>query len=155
MIDEYGVVVQDKGGKLAIEIGAEGSCAACPVHDNCYQNGNVLWVPRSEEIGSGHLRIGDHVHFTVANASVLKVSALVYGVPLVAVLAGIAVGYLWLFRSFAENPRVGMSVLIAAALFVLSGVFISRLDKAMKSRMVYSVERLRAGREETAHPIES
>lgn len=142
MIDEYGVVVEEQDGKIAVEVGAEGSCEACPVRNACYQNGTIVWIPRNEESGALAVRRGDHVHFTVENTSVLKVSALVYGVPLVAVLAGILGGYLWLFRALPENPRVGLSFLVAVALFVLSGFLIVRIDRRSKERLVYTVRRI-------------
>lgn len=139
MIDEYGIVTQSAGGKLAIKVISPGSCDSCPIHDNCYSSGQVVWVPRREG-----LRVNDHVHFSITNASVLKISALVYGVPLLGVLGGIILGYLLLFRSLADDPRILSAVGLGVILFLAAGFLVSKLDAKLKDRLSYSVVRANA-----------
>jgi positive regulator of sigma E activity len=139
MIDEYGIVTQTAGGKLAVKVISPGSCDSCPIHDNCYSSGKVVWLPRQEGI-----EVNDHVHFSISNASVLKVSALVYGVPLLGVMGGIILGYLLFFRSLADDPRTLASVGLGVILFLAGGFLVSRLDASLKKRLSYNVVRAKA-----------
>jgi positive regulator of sigma E activity len=136
MIDEYGIVTKISAGKLAIRITAPGTCESCPIHDNCYTSGKVIWVPKQEGIG-----INDHVRFSITNTSVLKLTALVYGIPLAAVLGGILLGYLWFFRTFGSDPRILASVGLGVFLLLLAGFGISKLDRLIGKRLAYKVVR--------------
>ncbi|HUX19632.1 MAG TPA: SoxR reducing system RseC family protein [Spirochaetia bacterium] len=147
MIDEYGIVTRTAGGKLAVKVISPGSCDSCPIHDNCYSSGKVVWLPRQEGIG-----VNDHVHFSISNASVLKVTALVYGVPLLGVMGGIILGYLLLFRSLADDPRTLASVGLGVFLFLAGGFLVSRLDAILKNRLSYSVVRAKAPSSDTELP---
>lgn len=134
MIDEYGIVTRSAGGKLAVKVISPGSCDSCPIHDNCYASGKVVWVPQT-----GGIAVNDHVHFSITNGSVLKISALVYGLPLLGVLAGIILGYLVLFRSLGDDPRILASVGLGILLFLAAGFVVSRLDAMIKNRLSYEV----------------
>ena len=136
MIDEYGIVTNETTDRLEVQVTTPGACDSCPIHDNCYGAGKTVWMPKQEGIGAG-----DHVRFSISNTSVLKISALVYGIPLLAVLAGILGGYLWLFRSLSSDPKTLLSVAVGAALFVLSGFVISRLDPRIRNGLSYSIAR--------------
>ena len=136
MINEYGVVTQVSAGKLAVKITTPGACESCPIHDNCYSSGKVVWVPQPAGVG-----INDHVRFSITNTSVLKLTALVYGIPLAAVLGGIILGYLWLFRALENDPRILASVGLGVFLFLLAGFGISKLDRLIGKRLAYEVVR--------------
>lgn len=136
MIDEYGLVTDESKDRLEVQVTAPGSCDSCPIHDNCYGAGKSVWLPKREGIHAG-----DHVRFSISNASVLKISALVYGIPLAAVLAGILGGYLWLFHSFGSDPKTLLSVAVGAVLFLISGFVISRLDPHIRDGLSYTVRR--------------
>lgn len=134
MIDEYGIVTKAEDGKLEVRVTAPGACDSCPIHDSCYASGNVVSVPQQ-----GGFRVNDQVRFSITNASVLKISALVYGLPLIGVLAGIVVGYLVLFRSMADDPRILASVGLGVVLFLAAGYVVSRLDRVIKNRLNYDI----------------
>lgn len=136
MIEEQGQVTNIEDGRLAIKVTTPGSCDSCPIHDNCYAGGRVVWVPAPEEI-----RVNDHVRFSITNTSVLKLSALVYGAPLVGVLAGILLGDLWLFRSFADDPKTLLSFGLGVLFFAAAGFGVSRLDRTIRKRLTYTVVR--------------
>lgn len=137
MIDEQGQVTNIIDGKLGIKVTAEGSCDSCPIHDNCYGSGQLVWVPAQEGI-----HLNDHVRFSVANTSVLKISALVYGLPLAGVFAGILLGYLWLFRSFRDDPKTLLSFGLGVLLFAAGAFAVSRIDRLMRKRLQYTVIRV-------------
>ncbi len=134
MIDEYGIVTKADDGKLEVRVTTPGACDSCPIHDSCYASGNVVSVPQQ-----GDFRVNDRVRFSISNASVLKISALVYGLPLLGVLAGIVVGYLLLFRSMADDPRILASVGLGVALFLGAGYIVSRLDRVIRNRLSYDI----------------
>lgn len=141
MIDEYGTVTNETRDRLEVQVTTPGACDSCPIHDNCYGAGKTVWLPKQDGIGRG-----DRVRFSISNGSVLKISALVYGVPLLAVLAGILAGYLWLFRSMPSDPKTLLSVAVGAALFLASGFVISRLDPHIRDGLSYSITRADASR---------
>ena len=134
MIGEYGKVVRTTGDGLEVRVLAPGACDSCPIHDSCYSSGKLVWLPQQQGLG-----VDDYVRFSITNASVLKISALVYGLPLLGVLGGILVGYLWLFRSFASDPKTLLSVALGVALFLASGFLVSRLDSRIKNRLSYTI----------------
>lgn len=136
MIDEYGIVRNETNDRFEVEVTTPGACESCPVHDNCYGAGKRVWLPKQDGISPG-----DRVRFSISNASVLKISALVYGIPLGAVLGGILAGYLWLFRALASDPKTLLSVLVGAGLFLASGFAISRLDPRIRKGLSYSIAR--------------
>ena len=137
MIDEIGTVVEARDEELAVRIDVAGSCGSCPIKDYCYGNERVVWMPKKEAI-----RVGEQVRFSVSNFSVLKISALVYGIPLISLIAGIVIGYLVFFRSLADDPKILLAVFTGAVFFALAAYAVSRLDKTQKNRLLYSVVRL-------------
>lgn len=154
MIDEQGQVTNIVDGKLAIKVTSSGSCESCPIHGNCYSSDQLVWVPAKEGI-----RVNDHVRFSILNTSVLKMSTLVYGLPLVAVFAGILLGYLWIFRSFGSDPKSLLSFGMGVLFFFTAGFVVSRLDRNMRGKLQYAVTRVQppegAEAERSLGPAES
>lgn len=136
MIDEQGQVTDIIDGKLGIKVTSPGSCDSCPVHGNCYTSDRLVWVPAKEGIG-----LNDWVRFSISNTSVLRISALVYGLPLAGVFAGIIAGYLWIFRSFRDDPKTLLSFGLGVLLFAVGGFAVSRIDRLMRKRLQYTVTR--------------
>ncbi len=135
MIEEDGVVVGASDNELAIRIDPEGSCDGCPVRENCYANGRIVRVPLQPGVA-----VDDRVRLSIRNASVLQISALVYGAPLVALVVGIAAGYLLLFPSFPEDARILLSVAIGGALFALSALFVGRTGRRINAKLEHRIK---------------
>lgn len=148
MIDEQGRVTNIIDGKLAIEVTTPGACESCPVHGNCYASGRLVWVPARDGI-----RINDHVRFSISNTSVLKISALIYGIPFAAVIGGILLGYLWLFRSFADDPKTLVSFGLGVLFFAAAGFAVSRLDRGLRNKLVYTIVRSTPSEDHSGDPV--
>jgi hypothetical protein len=57
------------------------------------------------------------------------------------VLGGILLGYLWLFRSFADDPKTLLSFGLGVLFFAAAGFGVSRLDRTIRNRLTYTVVR--------------
>ncbi len=128
-MDEVGTVIEERRQELRIQVDVATACDSCILSSNCYANEGKLWVPKKKGI-----KVGDRVRLGSVDGSVLKISALVYGLPLVSLISGILTGYLLFFHAFADDARILLSALSGGILFALSAVFISRQDKALKRR---------------------
>lgn len=144
MIEEEGRVVGVARGKLEIEVTSPGACESCPVHSSCYSAGKTVHIPLEQGIARG-----DRVRFSIVNASVLKLSAVVYGTPLVGIIAGIVLGELWLFRGLADDPKTLLSFALGVLLFAGGGFFVSRIDRRWRKRIVYTVKKIAPREPET------
>lgn len=127
---EYGVVVDELGGEIAVEVTSTGACDSCPIHDTCHAAEQVVWIPKKDDI-----HVGDHVHFSIGHGSPLKISALVYGVPLFALLAGTMAGYLVFFSRLADDTRALLSFAAGIGLTGIAGFVISRFDAKLRNSL--------------------
>jgi hypothetical protein len=81
----------------------------------------------------------------IENAGVLGVSALLYGVPLAATLAGILVGYYLLFDGMGEDPRVLLSFAVGVGMLAGSGLLIAAVDRRWRTRVRVRLEKEQPG----------
>ena len=140
MIEECGVVVEVQENEIAVRIDPETSCDACPVRENCYGNDRIVWVPRERGV-----RVADPVRLSIGGTSVLGLSALIYGVPLGALVMGIVGGYLFFFRSMAEDPRILLAMATGGAIFGLAAFVVSRIGGRLNGRIEYLLQRQQTG----------
>ncbi|MFW6313897.1 MAG: SoxR reducing system RseC family protein [Spirochaetota bacterium] len=139
---EYGVVreVQSTTGggeRFGIEITVPGVCDSCVIRENCYGAGSRVWAASDEP-----LEPGEQVRLEMRKGTVLKATAWVYGIPLVAVLAGTLVGHRWLFAARPEEPRVLLSFALGVALMLASGVVLARLNDWIGRRLTITAHSL-------------
>lgn len=132
---EYGVVreVERPSGSRArfgIEITVPGVCDSCVIRDNCYGAGSRVWAASEEQ-----LEPGDEVRLEMRRGTVLKATAWVYGIPLVAVLSGTLAGHRWLFATRPEEPRVLLSFALGVGLMLASGFVLARLNDWVGRRL--------------------
>lgn len=136
MIEEYGVVERIHGSKMDIRIDVPGSCDACAIRESCYGRGHVITVPRDDSVMES-----DRVHLEIEKASVLGLSAIVYGLPLVALFAGVLAGYYGFFAHAGEGARVLGSFVLSIALVVASAVAVRHLSRRLTQRVEYHTSR--------------
>ena len=143
MVETEQGVVREVGGtgsaRYGIEITVPGVCDRCAIKDNCYGAGSMVWASADED-----LRPGDEVRLDMERGTVLKATAWVYGIPLVAVFAGTLVGHRWLFASYAEEPRVLLSFGLGVGLMLAAGFALSRLNEWVGRRLTIRASRERA-----------
>lgn len=136
---EQGVVREIDGtgsARYGIEITVPGVCDRCAIRDNCYGAGSMVWASADED-----LRPGDEVRLDMRGGTVLKATAWVYGIPLVAVFTGTLAGHRWLFASHAEEPRVLLSFALGVGLMLGAGFVLSRLNQWVGRRLTIRVSR--------------
>jgi positive regulator of sigma E activity len=138
MIEERARVEKLSDKEMELRIIVPGECDKCGVKDNCYGNNRVISVPKRPG-----LVIGDEVDLSIRNISVLKMTGLIYGIPLIGLIVGLFSGYFLFFRSFTEDPRILLSVSVCVVCFFLAGSLVSRLEKRAGKRLEYCIEKRR------------
>ncbi len=140
---EYGVVREVPAANdgperrlYGIEITIPGTCDRCAIKDNCYGTGSMVYAASSDA-----LEAGDTVRLEMRHGTVLKATAWVYGIPLVAILIGVFAGHQWLFASSPEPARVLLSVGLGAAMMVGAGRVLAKLNDWVGSRLTITAYR--------------
>ncbi len=136
MIEEYGIVERIDGDKMDVRIERPEQCDACSIRESCYGRGNVLTVPRNPEVGEA-----DRVHLSIERTSVLGLSALVYGVPLVALFVGLFAGYYGVFRFAQDSVRALGSFAAAIVLVALSAIVVRAIGRRLTGQVEYRTTR--------------
>jgi positive regulator of sigma E activity len=142
MIEETGIVTGRRENELEVSIVVPGDCENCGVKDSCYAVDKHLLVPAKDDIS-----VNDRVRVVVRDLSVLKITAFVYGLPLVFLLAGVLAGYYLFFAAVPENPRILATAGITALFFIVSGFIVSKIDKRLKHKMQFDIEKINSYQE--------
>jgi positive regulator of sigma E activity len=152
MIEERAVVERVHAETMDVRISQPEQCDTCAVRENCYSHGNVLTVPRTPGIGAA-----DQVRVVITNTSVLGLSALVYGVPLIAVLLGIILGYSLLFAGFGDTARTLASLGLGLGLMAVAALVVRHVSRHIAENIEYATERIgeSRGTGESGEPEES
>lgn len=136
---EYGVVREvggEAGPRYGVEITVPGICDRCAIRDNCYGAGSMVWADSNDA-----LEPGAQVRLEMAKGTVLKATAWVYGIPLVAVFIGTLAGYRWFFAARPEEPRVLLSFGVGVALMAAAGLALARLNAWIGRRLTITAVR--------------
>jgi sigma-E factor negative regulatory protein RseC len=145
---EYGVVREiDHGARYGIEITVPGACDTCAIKGNCYGTGAMVWATSHEP-----LDVGDQVRLQMRRGTVLKATAWVYGIPLVAIVLGILAGYMWLFAAQPEQPRVLLSFALGVGLMAAAGFLLARLNTWVAGRLTIRAVKTVTDREHRSQP---
>lgn len=90
MVTEQGVIEKVSGLKAMVRIEKTSACATCESRDACDVGSDKnMVVEVANDLGAGE---GDHVEISVSSGSFLKLSILVYFLPVVALVAGALAG---------------------------------------------------------------
>jgi positive regulator of sigma E activity len=123
-----------------VEITTPGACDQCLIKDNCYGSGAVVWANADEP-----LAVGDHVRLEMRPGTVLRATGWVYGIPLLALAAGLLAGYYLAFRNLGEQARVLLSTGLAFGLMVAAGAILARLNDWVSRRITIEAFRTNQG----------
>lgn len=117
---QTGVVVLDKGKTAVVRFKKSDACGHC---NACFRlGGNEAEVELDNPLRA---KAGDEVVIELHGKSVLSASLIVYGVPLVGLVAGVALGSVW----------GDLYAALAAVLFAAGAFFILRALEPRFSRM--------------------
>jgi sigma-E factor negative regulatory protein RseC len=89
-MEEEGVVVKDKAGRVTIKARRSTSCESCASKGTCSAGADTdMLIEADNPVGAG---VGDRVVFSVGAASVIKAGLLLYLVPIVSFIFGVVLG---------------------------------------------------------------
>lgn len=90
MAIEEGVVLETSKRKALVRIQQGSACASCGSRDSCdISSGNNMEIEVSNDLQAN---IGDRVQISLPESTLLKLSLLVYLLPVIALVAGACVG---------------------------------------------------------------
>lgn len=135
MIEEYGVVeaVTDDGTTVRITMPA--ACDQCTIRESCHAAGKTVTVPTVYDMVRAQ-----PVRLVIRHASVLQATLVIYGIPFIALLAGLFGSYFVVFAGHAEETRILLSFAVGAAALLVSGFLVARLDRRLERRFRYDLE---------------
>ena len=130
MVTEQGVIEDVSGQKALIRIKKSSACATCESRGDCeVDSGKSMVVEVANDLGGG---MGDHVELSVPSGTFLKLSLLVYVLPVVALIAGAFAG-----GAFARVLHVPLSLSSVIGGFLAMGVTfyaLKRFDRSLRAR---------------------
>ncbi|MFZ2413106.1 MAG: SoxR reducing system RseC family protein [Candidatus Cryosericum sp.] len=124
MQTDRGLVISRHGDVVMVRLQPHAGCASCSLTQFCVgskESGSTV-----KAIALPGIDQGDLVEVSVDDSVILKATAIIYGVPLVAFLAGVLGGYG--FSSLAGltgNPSMALPV-VAGFVTLIPGIILSR-----------------------------
>jgi positive regulator of sigma E activity len=119
-----------------VEITIAGTCDRCVIKESCYGTGSMVHAASPDA-----LEAGDTVRLEMRHGTILRATAWIYGIPLVAILTGVLAGHQWIFASSAEPARVLLSVGLGAAMMAAAGYVLAKLNDWVGSRLTITAYR--------------
>lgn len=91
VLEEEGIVMEIRGDRVRVLTQRTGFCEPCPQEGSCQiGEGHTIVVEAKDPLG---VRVGQRVRVVVQTRTFLRASFLAYGMPLLFLLGGVAVGY--------------------------------------------------------------
>jgi positive regulator of sigma E activity len=142
MIEERALVQHSDEKQVVFQIIRTGACDVCSIREQCYRNDGVVSVPRDHVSGveTGRLAPSEPVKLRIRNTSVLGLTAIVYGLPLLAFFVGLLFGNFVLFPDAGPTLQPLGAFATAAGLLGLAGYGIYRFDRRVAGSVRYEVE---------------
>ena len=139
MITEQGIIEEVSGQKALVRIKQSSACATCESRGDCeLVSGKSMVVEVANDLEGGE---GDHVELSVPSGAFLKLSLLVYILPVVALIAGAFAG-----GAFAGVLHVPLSVASVIGGFLAMGITfyaLKRLDRSLRARSEFRIRMTR------------
>ncbi len=93
MVIEEGLIEKISNGKAMIRVRKSAACATCCSRDTCEAiSDREMLIEVTNDL---HANMGDHVEISMPSSSLLKLSLLVYFLPVVALVVGACLGAVW------------------------------------------------------------
>lgn len=127
---ESGIVIKSGNGIAEIRLNKNESCEECSAKIFCSPGENNLrTITVSDSIGT---LPGDKVNIAIRGIEVLKVSVLLYGIPLILIIAGILAGMFLLKDSNHKEIYSFLSGLLLTGLYYTFLYFKFSMTKKLK-----------------------
>lgn len=131
---EEGTITKTTDRNAWVRIGRSSMCDHCGSKGACNTLGGGR-IMEAEARNTAGGKVGDRVLLKIDNSSFLKITFLVYMVPIVALIAGALIG-LEIAPQYSLNPELS-SILFGIIAFVLSFLFIHQFGKYVKRRQKF------------------
>lgn len=148
MLTEEGIIENVLGDRATVLLRRSAACAHCESQGACeVADENSMHVVLKNEL---HAHVGDQVEISLPSHSLLKLSFVVYFVPVVALVAGAALGDSW-------SPMLGMKAatgaIVGGGLGLFATYFLMKwVNRIARSRMEYRPRMTRIIRTIDAEP---
>ena len=133
MVSEKGVVQEILNQKAMVRIQRSASCATCDSRGTCgVMSGKEMVIEVANDLQA---KVGDQVEISMPTGTVLKLSLLIYFVPIVALLIGAIAGRAWsryLHVQSTVASIIGGGLAVGLAFYVLK-----RLNRAAMIKAKY------------------
>ena len=148
MVTEEGVIERVFQQRAEVRIRKSSACANCESRDGCeILSGKEILIEVANDLEA---KVGDHVEISVSTGSLLKLSLLVYFVPIVALVIGASAGSLWA-QSFGVGSTlasiVGGGFLMGITFFILRKIDRAARDKGryypLMTRILFNTDSLK------------
>jgi sigma-E factor negative regulatory protein RseC len=134
MLRERGIVEKVSPQRAVIRIQQSSACAGCEARGACQVNGDKkLLVEVKNDLDA---KIGDTVEISMPSGSVLKVSLLVYALPILGLILGALSGGAW--AGVFHISSTPASLIGAGAGLAVSVIVLRRFDRSVRSKPHYS-----------------
>jgi sigma-E factor negative regulatory protein RseC len=131
---EEGVIEKVQDRKALVRVLKSSHCAACESRGSCHVfGGQDMQIEVNNDL---HAKVGDHVEISMPTGSLLKLSVLVYLLPVVALIVGAYAGGAWA-SSFHADPTVAS---VIGGAFAVGAAFygLKRLDRSKRDKSDYA-----------------
>jgi positive regulator of sigma E activity len=126
---ENGRVAGVSGGRAEVEVAARGECEHCSAHGICNWTGtNVRKVLAVNKAGAGP---GDYVELEMTEGTGARSNLLVFGIPVVLMLAGVLVGGLVLRRDLWSGILAGVGLLVGFVVVKMIDIAVNRSGRSL------------------------
>jgi sigma-E factor negative regulatory protein RseC len=126
---ENGKVVSTRNDRAEVEVAAKGECEHCSAHAMCNWNGtSVRKVLAVNKVGAGP---GDGVELETGEGTGARTNLLVFGVPVVLMLAGVLIGGLVLRKDMWSGILAGVGLALGFGIVKVIDVSVNRSGRSL------------------------
>lgn len=127
MDTECGMVKEVRGNLVCVAADPASLCATCSSQCMMRQQGRDIWIHNTLDA-----KVGDRVYFVFPPGAVVLSSGVLYGIPIVLLIAGIVAGTLYPLPFF--NDRELSAIVMGIIFLALSFVFIRIVSKFVAAK---------------------
>ena len=126
---ENGKVVSTMSDRAEVEVAAKGECEHCSAHGFCNWTGtNVRKVLAVNKVGAG---VGDGVELEIGAGTGARTNLLVFGIPVLMMLAGVLIGGLVLRKDMWSGILAGVGLVLGFGIVKAVDVSVNRSGRSL------------------------
>ena len=134
MIEETGIITKTDGAMAKVLVQKRGSCEGCAASGVCESSEQGMEI---EALNPVQAKVGQQVKVSIKPQTYLRGAILVYGIPLVAFIAGVIIGKNIGEAYFKQINSDIVSVILGFAGFIISFLIIRLWSKKAETKIEY------------------